>query len=183
MEPFEESVMLESMQVLIDTREQPTEIAKKRYESFGVPYERRKLEYGDYTYTARKPDGTWIYSDDDKIYPHLAIERKMNLDELAMCFTHDRDRFEREFERAKEHNAKIMLLVEDATWENLLNGKYRSKFKPKAFAASLCAYISRYGITLVFCKAETTGRIIHDLLYYDLREKIMEGCFDETGRD
>ena len=182
MEPFEEAQMLSSMQIYIDSREQPTERAKKRYESFGVPYERRKLEYGDYTYTAQKPDGTWLYSD-DKIYPHLAIERKMNLDELAMCFTHDRDRFEREFERAKEHNAKIILLVEDATWENLLNGKYRSKFKPKAFAASLCAYISRYGITLVFCKAETTGRIIHDLLYYDLREKIMEGCFDETGRD
>lgn len=180
MTPFEESQMLESMKIFIDSREQLTDRAKRRYESFGVPYERKKLEYGDYTYTALKPDGTWIYSEKDKIYPHLSIERKMGLDELAMCFTHDRNRFEREFERAKEHNAKIILLVEDATWENLLNGRYRSKFNPKAFAASICAYISRYEISLIFCKAESTGRIIHDLLYYDLREQIMEGVY-ETG--
>ena len=91
-------------------------------------------------------------------------------------------RFEWEFERAKAHNAKTILLVEDATWENLLNGRYRSKFNPNAFAASLCAYLSRYDIVLIFCKAESTGRIIHDLLYYDLRQRIMEGQYD-TGRD
>lgn len=178
MEAFEQSAMLDSMKVLIDTREQPTDRARKRYESFGVPYERRKLEYGDYTYTAQKPDGTWLYEGDVKVYPNIVIERKMNLDELAGCFTHDRERFEREFERAKKHNSKIILLVEDATWENLLNGRYRSKFAAKAFAASITTYIARYGITLVFCKAETSGRIIHDLLYYVLRERILEGEYD-----
>ena len=178
MEAFEQSAMLDSMKIFIDTREQPTDRAKQRYKTFGVPYERRKLEYGDYTYTAQKPDGTWLYADDEKVYPHIVIERKYSLDELAMCFTHDRQRFEREFERAKDHNAKVILLVEDATWENLLNGRYRSKFAAKAFAASITTYISRYSITLVFCKAETSGRIIHDLLYYDLRERILEGEYD-----
>jgi ERCC4-type nuclease len=178
MEAFEQAAMLDSMKILIDTREQATDRARKRYESFGVPYERRKLEYGDYTYTAQKPDGSWIIPDDDTINPLIVIERKMNLDELAACFTHERERFEREFERVKAHKAKIILLVEDATWENLLNGRYRSKFNPKAFAASISTYISRYGITLVFCKAETTGRLIHDLLYYDLRERILEGEYD-----
>jgi ERCC4-type nuclease len=178
MEAFEQAAMLDSMKIYCDTREQPTERSKKRYESFGVPYERRKLEYGDYTYTAQKPDGKWIYEGEEKVYPHISIERKMNLDELALCFTAERDRFEREFERAKEHKAKTILLVEDATWENLLNGRYRSKFAAKAFAASISTYISRYGITLVFCKAETSGRIIHDLLYYDLRERILEGEYD-----
>jgi len=178
MEAYEQAAMLESMKILIDTREQPTERAMKRYEAFGVPYERRKLEYGDYTYTAQKPDGTWIYGDNEKVYPLITIERKMDLDELAMCFTHERDRFDREFKRAKDHSASIILLVEDATWENLINGRYRSKFNPKAFAASICTYISRYGVTLVFCKAESTGRIIHDLLYYDLRERILRGEYD-----
>ena len=182
MDTYEEIAMLDSMKIFIDSREQPTDRAKKRYESFGVPYERRKLEYGDYTYTAQLPDGSWLYSDSEDINPAIVVERKMNLDELAGCFTHDRERFEREFERAKAHNAKTILLVEDATWENLLNGRYRSKFNPNAFAASLCAYLSRYDIVLIFCKAESTGRIIHDLLYYDLRQRIMEGQYD-TGRD
>lgn len=178
MEAFEQAAMLDSMKIYCDTREQPTERSKKRYESFGVPYERRKLEYGDYTYTAQKPDGSWIFPDSEAVNPLLAIERKMHLDELAGCFTHDRGRFEREFERAKEHDARIILLIEDANWENLLNGRYRSKFNPKAFAASITTYIARYNITLVFCKAETSGRLIHDLLYYDLRERILGGEYD-----
>jgi hypothetical protein len=41
----EETNMLESMVVLIDTREQPTERAKKRYEALEAPYERRTLSY------------------------------------------------------------------------------------------------------------------------------------------
>lgn len=182
MDTYEQIAMLDSMKIYVDSREQPTDRAKKRYESFGVPYERRKLEYGDYTYTAQLPDGTWLYQDDEKISPPIVVERKMSLDELAACFTHERERFNREFERAKANNAKTILLVENATWENLLNGRYHSKFNPKAFNASLCAYLSRYDTVLIFCKAETTGRIIHDLLYYDLRERIMEGYYD-TGRD
>ena len=181
MDTYEQIAMLNSMKIFIDTREQPTDRAMKRYESFGVPYERRKLEYGDYTYTAQKPDGTWLYGEEEKIYPSITIERKYSLDELAMCFTHERDRFDREFLRAKEHKAKTILLVEDATWENLLNGRYRSKFHPKAFAASVSTYLSRYDINLVFCKAESTGRIIHDLLYYDLRERILEGEYDSRS--
>ena len=105
MRPYEQSAMLDSMKIICDTREQPTERSRQRYDSFGVPYERRKLEYGDYTYTAQKPDGTWLYEGDEKVYPYIAIERKYSLDELAMCFTSERDRFEREFKRAKEHNA------------------------------------------------------------------------------
>ena len=182
MDTYEQIAMLDSMKIYIDTREQPTDRAKRRYEAFGVPYERRKLEYGDYTYNAQLPDGTWLYSDNEDINPAIVVERKMSLDELAQCFTHERERFEREFERAKDHNAKTILLVENATWESLLNARYRSKLNPNAFAASLCAYLSRYDIVLIFCKAETTGRLIHDLLHYDLRQRIMEGQYD-TGRD
>lgn len=178
METYEQVAMLESMKIFIDTREQPTDRAKKRYESFGVPYERRKLEYGDYTYTAQKPDGSWIFADNEEVNPYLSIERKMNLDELAGCFTHNRERFEAEFERAKAHNARIILLIEDANWENLINGRYRSKFNANAFIASICAWTARYNIILIFCKAETTGRIIHDFLYYDLKERIAKGFFD-----
>lgn len=177
MTAYEQAEMLSSMQIFIDTREQPTDKAKKRYEAFGVPYERRKLNYGDYTYTAQKPDGTWIFKDDEEVKPFLSVERKMNLDELAGCFTHDRARFQREFERAKVNNARIILLIEDANWENLLNGRYRSKFNANAFVASVCAWTARYNLVLIFCKAESSGRIIHDLLYYDLKEKIESGVF------
>ena len=47
MQPHEIDNMLETLVILVDKREQPTERAKKRYESFGVPYKRVTLSYGD----------------------------------------------------------------------------------------------------------------------------------------
>ncbi len=179
MQPLEELEMLESMVILTDTREQPTEKSKKRYESFGVPYERRTLSYGDYSYNAKLPSGKWLFDENETVSGLAVVERKMNLDELASCLTHSRDRFEREFKRAKGHNARIFLLVENATWENLLNGKYRSKFNSKAFFASLCAWLVRYDLQLVFCKEDTSGKIIKELLYRDLKQRIERGEFDE----
>lgn len=164
--------VLDSMVILVDRREQPTERAQKRYSSFGVPYRMVTLSYGDYTYNAQLPDGTWLFNESTTILPTMAIERKMSLDELASCFTHSRERFEREFRRAKEHGARIILLVENANWENLMNGKYTSKFNQKAFFASICSWMIRYDIQPVFCKEETSGRIIQELLYRDLKNRI-----------
>jgi hypothetical protein len=179
MQPHEQDEMLGSMTIICDSREQKTIRSEKRYESFGIPWERRKLDYGDYCYNAMKPNGELLFSEDKPIYPFATVERKESIDELASCFTHSRDRFEREFQRAKDHGARIFLLVENATWENLLAGRYRSQFNEKAFFASLCAWLVRYDLQLVFCKEETSGKIIKELLYRDLKERITRGEFDE----
>lgn len=173
--PFEVESVLESMSVIADTREQDTEQARKRYKRIGVPVERGKLDFGDYTYNCTLLDGRRLYDVAHPIHPKCVIERKMSLDELAMCFTRDRDRFRREFERAKTQGAKVYLLVEGMTWENLILGKYRSKFSAKAFLASLTAYMVRYGVSVVPCKAETSGRMIKEILYRDLKERLTDG--------
>lgn len=178
MDLFEQDAMLQSMQILVDTREQNTERAQRRYATFGVPYSRATLSYGDYCYNAQLPSGEWLFKEGELISAPIVIERKMSLDELAMCFTKDRDRFEREFQRAKVNNARIFLLIENATWENLLNGRYRSKFNQNAFLASLAAWIIRYDLQLIFCKEETSGRLIKEFLYRDLKERIGRGEYD-----
>jgi len=183
MNTYDKLAMLDSMKILVDSREQQTERSRKRYESFGVPYERATLSYGDYTYNAQLPNGEWLYKPGVTVAAPLVIERKMNLDELANCFTHSRKRFEREFQRAKDHNARVFLLCEDATWENLINGKYRSKFNSNAYLASLCAWIVRYDLCFINCKAESTGKIIKEFLYRDLSERIDRGEFDGPGSD
>ena len=111
----------------------------------------------------------------------IAIERKMNLDELAQCFTKGRDRFEREFKRAKTNNARIFVLIENGSWEHLLAGRYQSRFNQKAFLASLCAWIVRYDLQLIFCKEESSGKIIKEFLYRDLKERISRGEYDTGG--
>lgn len=170
--------VLKSLSVLIDSREQDTERARKRYQAFSVPYSRAALDYGDYTYNATI-DGKPIFNTDERIYPLCAVERKMNLDELAGCFTRDRKRFQAEMERAKEHNARMFLLVENASWENLINGKYKSRLNPTAFFASITAWMVRYDLNVIMCKEETSGRIIKEILYRDLKERLEEGKLNE----
>ena len=93
---FEIDKCLESMVLLVDTREQPTERLKERLEAAGLPYERAKLDVGIL------PANVHCRMEKSLIFPARAvIERKMNLDELCMCFGRERRRFEREFERAK----------------------------------------------------------------------------------
>lgn len=183
METYSKIAMLDSLVVLIDSREQPTPKAKKRYEAFGFPYQRSTLSYGDYAYNCILPNGEWLYDTSKTVAAKCVLERKMDLDELAQCLTRYRDRFEREFKRAKEHNARIFLLVENATWENLLNGKYRTKVRPAAFYGSLISWIIRYDLQLIFCKEEISGQMIREFLYRDLRERIEKGEFDEAGGD
>lgn len=165
MTPFEIKNSLESMVLLVDTREQPTEKLKQRIDSTGLVHERRKLDFGDYSCKCMMPDGNEL-----NFSSKVAIERKMSLDELCSCFGKERGRFEREFNRAKESGCRMYLLVENATWEKVYNGKYRSLFTPQALIASIDAFRARYGMQLDFCKAETTGRIIRDVLYRELKE-------------
>lgn len=178
MDIFEQKKVLESFQILVDSREQETERAKKRYQSFEVPYHRATLNYGDYTYNAVLPDGNKIFDLDKTIIPFCTVERKMSLDELAGCFTRSRERFKNEFEKAADHECRIFLICENSSWENLLNGKYRSKFNANAFLASSVAWMIRYNMNVIFCKEETSGKLIKEILYRDLKERLERGEFD-----
>jgi hypothetical protein len=62
--------------------------------------------------------------------------------------------------------------------ENLYNGKYRSKFHPNAFTQSVWAFVARYNMGFSFCKAETSGKVIRDILFRDCKERLERGEFD-----
>ena len=161
---------LASMVILVDTREQPSERAAKRYKTFGRPYRRQKLDFGDYSAEFTLPDGSV-----ERL--NSAIERKMDLDELEGCLTHDRARFRREFERASEAGASVYLMVESATWEKLIHGRYKTKMDPKAFTASVLSWIARFNLIPIFCQEEISGRLISEILYRELRVRLERGDY------
>ena len=162
---------MKTFTIQIDSREQPTERAKLRYKQFGCPYRREKLDFGDY--------GAVVYLPGGKPYQIPAkVERKMNWSEICGNFTHERDRFVREFERAKEAGEKIILLIENATLESAYAGKYRSQMRPQALVASLFTWLARYDCQLILVKSELSGRVIHDILYREAREAL-ERMVDE----
>lgn len=164
MDHFAVDRALSTMTVLCDTREQDTLRARKRLKQIGVPIERVALSFGDYSARCDVLD----------IQDRVAIERKMDLSELAHCYCQDRKRFVREFERAKEAGAKLYLLIENGSLDDAYSGHYRSKVHPSSFTASILAWLARYDCQILFCKAENSGQVIHDVLYRELKERLEE---------
>lgn len=103
------------------------------------------------------------------------MERKRNLDEICGNFSTERERFEREFLRAKAYGTKVHLIVENASWGDVFLGNYRSKVSPKSLVASLLSWMVRFNVSVTFCKPEETARIIYGIMYYYVREKLLYG--------
>lgn len=178
MTALEIETILDTFRIIVDTREQETERSRHRYRAFGVPYERGTLRYGDYSANI-SIDGIPLYDVSVPVFSKCVIERKMSLDELAICFTSGRDRFEREFERVMENGSKVFMVVENASYEKIIKHDYKSRFHPNAFLASLTAWSVRYQINVVFCQSLTSGRLIKEYLYRDMKERLEKGEFDQ----
>ena len=164
---------LQSMVILTDSREQDTPRSRSRYAQFGVPHEKTTIHTGDYSAKFLLPDDTWYDMSKD-----ITVERKMNLDELCLCFGSERHRFIREFERAKENNIRMWLLLENSSFKDAYAGRYRSQYKPKSLIASLLAFQARYNCRIVMADESVSGKLIRDILYYEGREILM-GMVDE----
>lgn len=177
MDCFEMKEALGTMIILADTREQDTKLFGERMKQTGYPYQRQKLDSGDYSCSCTLPGGTVL-----NFSNRVVIERKMNLDEICQNFTRGRSRFIREFDRLKEKGGKPYLLIENACWEDVYEGNYRSLFHPNALLASLMAWCARYNAHLVFCKPETSGKLIGEILYRELKEYLEGGEADEILR-
>ena len=137
MNHFDVKRSLDSMVILVDTREQDTPSLRRRLELIKCPWERQKLDFGDYSAKCRLPDGEWL-----DLSPKVAVERKMSFDELCACFCRGRQRFTREFERARKAGATVYLLIENASWENAFAGKYHSKMTRRATDGQTGSYHS-----------------------------------------
>ena len=155
---------LSKLTVIVDTREQST-TPQKYFKSKGIPYIVRKLDTGDYS--AMLGDMTLEHD--------VFIERKSGLTELCGNYGTERERFTREFTRAKADGAKPFLLIENNSVDDIFLGNYRSKLPAKSLWGSVCAWMARYNTTVIFCKSENTGRIIHSILYFYAREKLLYG--------
>lgn len=167
MNPFDMNDALDGMVILIDTREQDTPRLRERIKQMSSATERKALSFGDYSAKFPLPDGEWL-----DLSNAVVVERKMDFDELCHCYCQDRARFEREFERAQAAGAKTYLLIENATWEKAYNGIYRSHMRPSALVASILAWLARYDCQILFCKSETSGKLIHDVLFREGKQRL-----------
>ena len=153
------------MVILVDSREHPTAEAKKRWESFGVPYRIHGLRSGDYTAEFVLPNGEKF-----SLENHAVIERKLGISEICGNFCQNRARFVREFERIRNAGAKAYVVIEGASWEAIYNHRYQSQMSPQALVASLTAWMARYNAHIIFCRAETFPKLCREILYREAKE-------------
>jgi len=173
----ESKELLKSIVVLVDTREQENSHIIDFLEKKKVKYKERKLEFGDYSFYLPANEQLGITRDIwfDK---DIVVERKGSLSELAGNLA-GRDRFENELIRKQE--AKMFLLVENGSWQNINSGMYQSDYKPVSFLATLYTFMARYGISVDFTTKELAGQFIYSTFHYYLREQILNMTPDVEG--
>lgn len=169
----EQQEILESMKIIIDTREKKKEHITRYLDNKKIPYTVEKLDSGDYTAMIPANPELGIPRD---IYMSstLTIERKASLEELSANLTKGRAQIESEFLRAR---GRMIIMIEDATYDDIINHKYNTQYNPKSFLATLKAFESRYGIETTFVSKRSAGNFIYHSLYYELREQLRTGKF------
>lgn len=155
--------ILTDMIVLVDSREKKNAHITGYFEKENIKYEVVKLETGDYSFYLPNYGGLGL---DEAIM----VERKNSIDEICGNFGKNRERFIREFERIE--NGKMHLVVENTTWTKIFNGNYRSKLSCNSLLASFITFNIRYDCPVWFVEKLHSGKIIHSILYYELREQL-----------
>lgn len=133
--------------ILIDSREKVNQHITKELDRLGIAWKIQKLNYGDYSFEWNGID----YSD------KIVIERKGSLDEIIGNFTKGRERFQNEFKRAK--GCKVVLLVE-ATQDQLNGHLYRSGMSPKDLKSFLSTWCNKFQLELKFTDKNQSCELI-----------------------
>lgn len=157
--------------MLYDTREQRNEHILAGFAALGIKTERKKLDYGDYSFRTNNRDFSMS----------CVIERKGNVDELYQNTMYDEDRLAKELRVGTSLAHQFTLLVENvADFAELkayrMDPDEARRLKRKKLdigdyvADKLASYQagSRYGIRTIYVKnpAETYLHILHEFYYY-----------------
>lgn len=120
------------MKIIVDTREQrPFAFTGRHYAD--VELQAGSLLTGDYSLAG--------------LTDRIAIERK-ELCDLVACLGRERERFERELQRAAALDCFAVVI--EATWHDLAHGEYRSQLNPHSACQSIAAFTARYRIPFMF---------------------------------
>lgn len=155
--------------LLIDSREKPRAIASilRTFDEANIVYESTKLLFGDYQ---------------DFNRPHIVIDRKQTIAELAKNCTREHERFKSEMERARKAGATLVILVEQNRYkdrdkwrkveqvEDLINwsSPHTMIIGEKVYRV-LKSWMAKYPIRVEFCDKRSTGKRIIEIIYGEKR--------------
>jgi ERCC4-type nuclease len=138
--------ILNSIVILIDTREKSCEHITNFFDKKGIKYIKKALNQADYSFYIPQNEELSIPRD---LYfdKEIAIERKGSLEELSGNLSQQRDRFEKELSLYK---GKMHLLIENANYQDIYAGNYKTEYNKKSYLASLHSFADRYNLSIMF---------------------------------
>lgn len=151
--------------ILIDKREKMLHI-KNKFEELGTHFRMQNLNYGDYGIVIIPNP---IIGNEEEILMKVSVERKNGLDELAMNLTSDNKRFYREMERCLKDKGTMVIMIENCTYNDIVEHNYRSELKPKAFLGLLHSLTAKYGVQFIFIPRDTSSLFVYNFLKYYTR--------------
>lgn len=151
--------------LLVDSREKPKAIQNilKYFDSVGLAHESTKLFIGDYQDFSR---------------PHIIVDRKQNIAELARNCTADHERFRRELQRAEKAGATLVVLVEQNRYKDrdkwihvesiediMLWTSPHTTIRGEKVYRVLRSWMAKYPLRVEFCDKRETGKRIYEIIY------------------
>lgn len=169
--------LIKQVVVLIDTREQENRHLIDFFDKKKIPYKVKALKFCDYSAELKACPELGLPFD-ISLENVIAIERKgsggFGLNEIAGNFTNGRTAFENEFIRARSSGADIYLIIENGSWEDIRNHKYKSLISEKALYNSLLSWRKKYKINIDFVQSENVGEHIYKLIGTTLKKFLEE---------
>ncbi|GCD11714.1 ERCC4 domain-containing protein [Clostridium tagluense] len=162
--------LLSTIIMLVDTREKDTFIMEC-FDKYDIKWKKYKLSYGDYSVMLPQNLKLGILEDtyfDSK----FAIERKNSLNELGVNISTNRDRFKREFERCKTQDGKIILMIEENTFGDIVKHNYSNRIEPSSFLALLHSLSIEYNIPFIFVDKDVSFVFIYHTFKYYMRNEL-----------
>ena len=158
--------LIKSLTILVDTREKSNQHLLDYWDSKGIFHKKKALDYGDYSFMIPANEKLSIPRD---LYFNTTcvIERKASLEEISNNLTKERDRFEKELCLAPKTK---VLLIENASYEDIATGNYDTKYNRKSFIASIHSFWFKYNIPVMFMpNNQYSGLFIREYFEYFLK--------------
>lgn len=167
--------LIDTITIYIDSREKLPNHITKCFDKYGINWEVKKLDSGDYS--AILPKNEKYSTPEIDLRSELCVERKMSCDEIIQNLTKHKDRFYKEFERS---SAEIPILIEDS-FKNAVLGEYRSKITSKQFLGSLFSFCRKNKTYFYFMEDKNYSALwIYDLFKYEFRNRLKNLEISET---
>ena len=161
--------LIDSIVIICDTREKENSHVIETFDKHNIKHMKKGLSHGDYS--AMIPANEALHINHDIwLNNFIVVERKANLNELASNITHDRDRFEKEL---CTYRGRMFLMIENASYSDIINHKYDSNCSVKSFLASFHAFTTRYNLYPLFVSDNKHSALfIWNVIKYYIKDKI-----------